>query len=249
LGAHIELDGTLIDDLRKVGVTSEVGNIKVKDVTADEIKLASRLGDITCDGIVDGKITAETFGDGDFFAKGTGIYGNSLVVNTDEGDINLWSECRSDECFLSTKRGHIAARELNCSHSNLVIEEVGNVNANVMGGTVSVTVTNGVVYASVDALEEDSSIAVAKGDVYLTLPPKCNFRIRVSCPTANIAPRLLNAGELSLSKETGFEEFTNVNVNEAVPTLHISVLQGSVNVAVTQSEQENSAAFGYDSVT
>ena len=58
-GAHIHLDGTLIDDLRKVGLSTEAGNIRIKDVTADEISLSSQVGDISFDGIIDGNIMVE----------------------------------------------------------------------------------------------------------------------------------------------------------------------------------------------
>ena len=66
---QIEVDGTLLDDLLSVGLYTEIGNLKVRDLEAIEIKLASRMGDILCEGVLDGHIVAETFGDGDFVAR------------------------------------------------------------------------------------------------------------------------------------------------------------------------------------
>ena len=56
IGGHIKLDGTLIDDLWKVGLATEDGNIRIRNITADEIKLESLLGDIIIEGSIDGKI-------------------------------------------------------------------------------------------------------------------------------------------------------------------------------------------------
>ena len=58
-GAHIHVDGTLIDDLRKVALATEVGNIRVKNLTADAISLSSQIGDISLDGIIDGHVIGQ----------------------------------------------------------------------------------------------------------------------------------------------------------------------------------------------
>ena len=54
IGGHIQLDGTLIDDLFEVGLATEDGNIRIRELTADLISLSSSLGDIIVEGI-DGK--------------------------------------------------------------------------------------------------------------------------------------------------------------------------------------------------
>ena len=66
---HIEVDGALLEDLLSVGLYTEIGNLKVRDLEAVEIKLASRMGDIFCEGLLDGHTVAETYGDGDFLAR------------------------------------------------------------------------------------------------------------------------------------------------------------------------------------
>ena len=72
----MQLDATLIEDIVKVEITTEYGNIRTKEVIADQINLISDAGDITTSGILDGNITVETGGDGDFLARGdVGIHG------------------------------------------------------------------------------------------------------------------------------------------------------------------------------
>ena len=41
-GGRIQVDGTLIDGLEAVGLTTEIGSIRAKDITADEIMLMSK---------------------------------------------------------------------------------------------------------------------------------------------------------------------------------------------------------------
>ena len=63
----MELDASLIEDLETVGLVTESGTVKVKDLTSYQISLASSNGDITCQGILDGNIKAELGNDGNFF--------------------------------------------------------------------------------------------------------------------------------------------------------------------------------------
>ena len=137
------MDGTLIDDLRKVALTTEVGNIRLKNVTADEINLSSQIGDVSLDGIIDGNVVIETFGDGDVSLKGKTVYGSGLVISTDDGDINLWSECQTDECVLTTRNGNIIAGELFGTSVSIIVSEAGSVKANGYGGAIETTINQG----------------------------------------------------------------------------------------------------------
>jgi hypothetical protein len=65
----IDLNCNLMDQLESVGLVTQMGNIKVKDIWAQVIKLATRTGDILCYGAIEGDITAETAADGDFIAR------------------------------------------------------------------------------------------------------------------------------------------------------------------------------------
>jgi hypothetical protein len=60
----------------------------------------------------------------------------------------------------------------------------------------------------------------------------------------------LNSGEIFLSDQTGHETFvTNAVVkNEAQPTLTLFANNGSINIIMTQTEEERTAAEGFDSV-
>ena len=89
----VELDGTLIKDLTSVGLYTDSGAIKVRDLAACEVKLASRYGDITSDGCLEGHVTAETYGEGDFTARN--VEGAAITVTTDAGDVAILGECNS----------------------------------------------------------------------------------------------------------------------------------------------------------
>ena len=65
----IDLNCNLMDQLVSVGLLTQMGNIKLKDCWAEDVKLATRNGDILCYGTIEGNITAETATDGDFIAR------------------------------------------------------------------------------------------------------------------------------------------------------------------------------------
>ena len=66
----IDLNCNLMDQLVSVGLVTHWGNIKVRDIWAEDIKMATNTGDILCYGSIEGNITAETASDGDFIARG-----------------------------------------------------------------------------------------------------------------------------------------------------------------------------------
>ena len=250
-GAHVHLDGRLIDDLRKVGLSTEAGNIRIKDVTADEINLSSQVGDISLDGIIDGNVMVETFCDGDVSFQGSTVYGGSLVVSTDDGDINLWTEVQADECLLSTRNGNITAKEQLATHTTIFVSETGLVTANVFGGSLEASINQGDAYFFVTDLSNDSEISVNKGDVQVTVPThNCSFKLRVTAPMSNIAPSLQNSGHLSLCHETGLEVFSTEDskVDESLPTLTIKVSQGTVNLAVAEKATNRAVHYQHDSL-
>ena len=84
--------------------------LKVKDVWAEDIKLASNTGDVLCYGTMEGAIKAETLGDGDFVARY--LVGPRLEVNTDRGDICIWDDCHSEVTQLFTNSGNIYCSRL-----------------------------------------------------------------------------------------------------------------------------------------
>ena len=65
----IDLNCNLMDQLVSVGLLTKMGNIKVKDMWAETIKLSTVSGDILCYGTIEGDITAKTATDGDFIAR------------------------------------------------------------------------------------------------------------------------------------------------------------------------------------
>ena len=106
----IDLNGLLMDQLVTVGLVTEAGNIKISDIWAEEIKLASNTGDVMCYGTLEGSVRAETLGDGDFTARS--VVGPRLDVVTDRGDICVWDDCHSEVTQLFTNNGNITCNRL-----------------------------------------------------------------------------------------------------------------------------------------
>ena len=106
----IDLNGLLMDQLVTVGLVTEAGNIKISDIWAEYIKLASNSGDVMCYGTLEGNVRAETLGDGDFTARS--VVGPRLDVVTDRGDICVWDDCHSETAQLFTNCGNVTCNRL-----------------------------------------------------------------------------------------------------------------------------------------
>ncbi len=95
------------------------------------------------------------------------------------------------------------------------------------------------------------------GEVNVTIPQNAKFRIQASASRTNISPKLLNSGEIFLSEQTGHETFVThaiqsrdvLSTLENLPTLTLFAANGSVNINVTESEEQKSVVEGYDSVS
>ena len=252
-GGRIQVDGTLIDGLEVVGLTTELGSITAKDITADEIMLMSKSGDIEMNGIIDSDvITAETDADGDVIITGKVIVGENLTVSTMYGDIIVDSECRNDFVNFNTEEGAIQAQKLSNKVCNLNVEKMGEINAKANVGQLNVNVRRGSVDIFVESITTDSSILIKEGGkVNLTVPIKTPFKLWLSAPMTNIAPKLQNFGELVLSVENGNEEFSteNTSKNGQVPVLRVHVSQGSIHVNVAKENEDQFENFGIDSAT
>lgn len=247
--AHLDLDGTLIYDLYKVGLTTEVGNVRLRDVTAEEIGLSSRLGDLIIDGHNDGRISAETSGDGDVMIRSGSLVGSSLAVATEDGDIGINADLRSNNVYLATKRGNIGIAEVNGAKVNLVVAEEGDVCLNLISGCVTASVGRGDFVATVHNLEKNSSIHVEEGNIHVSIPAKSSslFKLEARAPLTEVAPRLLNAGEMRLSKD-GLEEFSSECDLKNMPKLEVTVKKGTVTVTMIKKDEEQPVEqYGYDS--
>ena len=177
------------------------------------------------------------------------------MVSTDDGDINIWSECSVDECLLSTRNGNINASELFCLSTNIIVTENGSVTANVYKGSIEATINYGNMYLFAKDIFDDSSISVVKGDVHLSAPERCGFKLKVSAPCINVTPKLQNSGNLYLCKDTGFETFSTEDsssprIKSDLPILTINVAQGSVNLAVADDKEHAKilSDYRYDTI-
>ena len=138
--ANLELDASLVEDLETVGLVTDCGTVKVKDLTSYQIRLASAANDITCQGILDGNIMAELGNDGNFFAHS--LEGPSATVTTESGDIVVWNQCYSERSHFFTRSGNVSVRNLN-NQSYISIKEAGDLEASLSYGSVSAVVRTG----------------------------------------------------------------------------------------------------------
>ena len=90
----IDLNCNLMDQLVSVGLLTQMGNIKVKDMWAETIKLATVSGDILCYGTIEGDITAETITDGDFIARS--VVGTRYVKVLDDMTVKCCEKVESN---------------------------------------------------------------------------------------------------------------------------------------------------------
>lgn len=239
----IEVDCKLMDQLVTVGLFTEYGNIRIRDVWAQDIKLASRFGDIYCEGTVEGAVTAETFGDGDFVARY--IVGSRLKVTTDSGDISLWNDCFTELCELYTVTGHIHVRFL-YGKAKILVKDQGSVVVNVVEGSVTAVVKSGTIWANIDKLTEDSYLEVEDGDITVNVPPDFPFKLNLVASRTNVASHILNSGELFLASN-GQESFVKQGEigksGDIQPTLSIRTHNGEITLTGTRPEKQGEKGF------
>lgn len=236
----IELDGHVINELTSVGIYTEAGDIRVKELCSCEVKLASRFGDIISEGTLEGHVVVETYGQGDFLAKY--IEGPSITVTTEHGDINVTGEVHTNASQFFTQNGDITLKQLHNS-SCIMIREVGNLTMHLVHGEVTGIVKKGDIHATIDSITGSSSLQAAEGDLTLTIPEKHSFRICATATTTNIAPKILNSGELFLSEKSTHQKFTSGSMmggkDEDVPLLTVYVPNGALNIHMTPSEEHH----------
>jgi len=203
--ASIDLNCKLMDQLAYVGLHSEYGQIKVRDVWSHEMRLSTKFGDILCEGCLEGDIQAQTQEDGDFIGKV--VLGPSLRVLTDAGDICLWDDLASDLAELFTVSGHVHCRRV-YGNVKIVIREHGTAHVNVVEGSVDCVVRDGDIVAHLDTISQDSYLEVGSGNIHIHIPKNFPHRISLLASKNTISPHILNCGEFSLTPD-GKESFVS----------------------------------------
>eukprot|EP00095_Tigriopus_kingsejongensis_P004297 maker-scaffold722_size106786-snap-gene-0.33 protein:Tk04297 transcript:maker-scaffold722_size106786-snap-gene-0.33-mRNA-1 annotation:"8-oxoguanine dna glycosylase" len=220
----VELDGQLINELVSVGIYTEAGHIRVKELCSCEVKLASRFGDIVSEGTLEGHVVVETYGQGAFRAKY--IEGPTLTVTTESGDVLVSGDCNSNSSQFFTQTGNITLKHLYNSNC-ILIREKGELSLNLVQGEITGIVKKGNIHATLESITGSSSLQAMDGDITLTIPEKHSFRICATAITSNIAPKILNTGELFLSEKSAHQKFTSGSLlsgkDEDYPLLTISV--------------------------
>lgn len=225
----IDLNGLLMDKLYSIGLTTDIGNIKVSDIWAGEIKLASNTGDVMCYGTLEGNVSAVTLGDGDFTARS--VVGPQLDVFTDRGDICVWDDCHSETTQLITNTGNITCNRL-YSDAKICIKTEGVATLNIISGSVGCVVKNGNIISHIDELTQDSFMEVETGNVIIHIPAQSsrNFRVSLVSPRSLISPHVLNSGEFYV--KDGLEHFVTGETGEGdlAPCLTVRCHEGSVSL-------------------
>jgi len=226
--AALDLSCKLMDQLVSVGLCTEYGPIRIRDVWSHDISLASRYGDIQCEGTLEGDIKAEITGDGDFSSKC--IVGSKLKVTTDSGDISLWGDTFTETAELFTNTGNIHVRYL-YGAGKILVKSEGSVSLNLVEGSLAVVVKSGPLLLNIDRLTEDSFLEVETGDITVTVPANPRFRMAVTGSSTNMAPAILNAGEVYIGAD-GVESFVSgvETGSEYLPTLTIKTRHGNISV-------------------
>ncbi len=239
------MDGTLIDFLQTVALTTEIGAIRMKNITAERIALSSTQGDMFLDGRLHGNIRIEAGGEGEVKVKGKSVSGERLFISAYHGDITMESMVSSDECHLQTVVGYLVAKSLKCDASSLTIAENGRVKVErFSGGRIEAHVTKGSIEMTIESLTGNSNISLFSGEINLIIPNNPRFKIVLSAPHVFVDPRLQNSGELKLNPDTnGCEEFSTLGTakNPSEPVLYVRVERGFLNVAVFEKTSNKNA--------
>jgi len=174
-----------------------------------QIRLASASNDITCQGLLDGNIMAELGNGGNFFA--TSLEGPSATVTTESGDIVVWSQCLSDRSHFFTRNGNISLRNLN-NQSYISIKDAGDLEASLTYGSVSAVVRTGDIMMDISHLSDHSTLHVTEGNITVTVSARPCFRINATARVTDVAPTILNTGDMVVSGTEGYETFTTTGV-------------------------------------
>ena len=215
-----------------------------------------------------GKIEAQTIdGDGKFIARGSEsrIQGPSLRVVTKNGDINIESDCYSEECHLISQQGDIRLRNVYDTDVNVTIKEVGNASAFIVRGSINMNIANGRAGLYISSLTKNSAVNISDGDVHLCVPKHIEelFKLKVTAPSVKIDSNLKhtrsdmkssaefsrswNNNDTSDTKSTSMENSSEIqdlktfetlsdSKNEDLPILEVNVRKGTVNISVFQKD-------------
>ena len=207
---NVEFDAGLVEDLEYTRLCAESGNVVLKDISCRVIKLSSEEGDIYCHGLLEGEMSAETKGNGDFIAKNVG--GPFVEMTTQDGDITIWGDVKADRGKFHSKNGQISVHGtlsgysefLQAGKGDLTVRKVANI-----GAVLAIVRAGDIKMHFADTIDLNSSLEVETGNINITIPFKHKYRINAVARRVNIAPRLVNKGEIFLSEKNGNWETHN----------------------------------------
>ena len=147
-----------MNGLNLVDLTTEEGDINVRDVFATDIRLVAQGGNVVSEGILEGSVYVDIANDGDFVAKY--VEGPSLMASTELGNINVMGDCHSEMSQFRTAVGNINLRHL-FGHSYILVKRSGTVVLHLIEGSVNVSMQTGGAFTILENIVSDSSIQVS----------------------------------------------------------------------------------------
>ena len=97
-----------------------------------------------------------------------------------------------------------------------------------------------------DHLSDHSTLHVTEGNIIITVPARPCFRINATAPATDVAPTLLNTGDMVVSND--YETFTTTGLDESkdqvksfhdkFPTLNMITNKGKITIKVRAVEEE-----------
>jgi len=222
-------------------IQTEAGDILVRGIKTECLKIDTFSGEVTCVGSVQGRVSVST-GDGNVKGKGR-FLGPQLEVTTDAGDINI-SSCYSDQSKFVTRRGSMELKNMH-NISSVEVSEEGNVMMQGLDGTTEVKILKGNLDMGVSRVRTESKVEVLEGNIVLKLSPTHPLKLRVAAREMNVDSYFGQLGQVE--EVEGGQELNAATAGVEGPLLHVLAPSGKVEVrqqSWAESVGLNMAAMG-----
>jgi len=205
-------------------IQTEAGDIIVRGIKTECLKINTFSGEVTCVGSVQGRVFVNT-GDGNVKGKGR-FLGPQLEVTTDAGDINI-SSCYSDQSKFVTRRGSMELKNMH-NISSVYVSEEGNVMMQGLDGTTEVRISKGNLDMGVSRVRSESKVEVSEGNIVLKLSPTHPLQLRMAGKEIKADSFFGQLGEVV--EVEGGQEFNAATAGVEGPVLHVLAPAGKVEV-------------------
>ena len=203
---------------------TEAGDILVRGIKTECLKIKTFSGEVTCVGAVQGRVFVDT-GDGNVVGKGR-FLGPQLEVSTDAGDINI-SSCYSDQSKFVTRRGSMELKNMH-NISSVEVTEEGNVMMQGLDGTTEVNILKGHLDMGVSRVRTESKVEIGEGNVILKLSPSHPLQLRVAAKEIKVDSFFGQLGKVE--DVEGGQELSAATAGVEGPVLKVVAPAGKVEI-------------------